>query len=237
MSNLIFVHTRVLGTQGRASLDNVQTFVSFFNSLLKRFISNSQNFSKNVQQKGWKRTDQDSQSYDLANSVHPIYFKPNIFLGFKILVGPDFSLSQNFRTRDGLIWFILTMNFYICSKSLYKTRVLSPQFFRRELLRLNHRGEGGKTHFSCFLAAGWDTPDTPDWTIRHQEEKTNKIYLNKGLCFVAEEIKTRLGALAVRAKSRLRDTITQIWEHHVCVILCYTMYHVSVILSQRRDTS
>ena len=28
--------------------------------------------------------------------------------------------------------------------------------------------------------------------------------------------------IAVRAKSRLRDTITQTWYYHVCVILCIT---------------
>ena len=35
---------------------------------------------------------------------------------------------------------------------------------------------------------------------------------------------------SVRVKSRLRDTITQTWYYHVCVILRITKYHADVIL-------
>ena len=40
---------------------------------------------------------------------------------------------------------------------------------------------------------------------------------------------------AVRAKSRLRDTITQTWYYHYHYLKCIK-YYVSVILSWRRDT-
>ena len=50
----------------------------------------------------------------------------------------------------------------------------------------------------------------------------------------------------VSPKSHLRDTITQTWNYHVCVILCNPvgiqsitfpwLYHLSVIVSRRRDT-